>query len=104
MDCRQKKAINGDTVTHPQFHRRRGWSLCSWCGCHAGEAEIGTVRKIPNKQKSREQKVKCLGSKLNLMRSLISFISALYVAHLVAICAATCKSNSEAVYFHFMLL
>lgn len=24
-------------TTYPQFHRRRGWSLCSWCGGHAVE-------------------------------------------------------------------
>ena len=36
-------------ITHPQFHRRRGWSLCSWCGGHAVEdkqTEGPTVREI----------------------------------------------------------
>lgn len=56
-----------------------------------------TVRKIPNKQQSGEQKVKMFGLKAKSNEKFdMSFISALYVACLVTICAATCKSNSEA--------
>lgn len=40
-------------ITHPQSHRRGGWSLCSWCGAHAVE-DRHTGRQ--NKQKSAGQK------------------------------------------------
>lgn len=57
------KALMGTEITHPQFHRRRGWFLCSWCGAHSvkdRQRKGQTVREI-----EKEQKSKCLSSCYN---------------------------------------
>lgn len=41
-------------TTYPRFHRRRGWSLCSWCGDHSGKNKQ-TVSKIQNKLQCRKE-------------------------------------------------
>lgn len=41
-------------ITHPQFHGRRGWSLCSWCGAYAAEdrqTQGPTVRETEEQTK-----------------------------------------------------
>lgn len=44
--------MEGEEWTHPQFHRRRGWSLCSWRGAHAmGRMEGQKVMEMQNKRK-----------------------------------------------------
>lgn len=35
----RRQKIHKKEITHPQSHRRRGWSLGSWCAAHAVDGQ-----------------------------------------------------------------